>query len=136
MLTLMLANSIGYSLTEVRGGTCPGFAPTARPRCDRVQERGRRDAPQRVHPCHLHPHDETVDNEKIARDLMEEVIKKVIPASLLDANTIFHLNPSGRFTIGGPDGDASLTGRKIIIDTYGSWGAHGGGAFSGKDPTG
>jgi len=59
----------------------------------------------------------------------------VIPAQYLDEKTIFHLNPSGRFVIGGPHGDAGLTGRKIIIDTYGGWGAHGGGAFSGKDPT-
>merc|ERR1719424_2785023 len=66
---------------------------------------------------------------------MNEVIKKVIPEKYLDDKTIYHLNPSGRFVIGGPDGDAGLTGRKIIIDTYGGWGAHGGGAFSGKDPT-
>ena len=66
---------------------------------------------------------------------MEHVIKPVVPAKYLDDNTIFHLNPSGRFVIGGPHGDAGLTGRKIIIDTYGGWGAHGGGAFSGKDPT-
>lgn len=66
---------------------------------------------------------------------MEHVIKPVVPAKYMDDNTIFHLNPSGRFVIGGPHGDAGLTGRKIIIDTYGGWGAHGGGAFSGKDPT-
>jgi S-adenosylmethionine synthetase len=66
---------------------------------------------------------------------MEHVIKPVVPAKYLDEETIFHLNPSGRFVIGGPHGDAGLTGRKIIIDTYGGWGAHGGGAFSGKDPT-
>jgi len=66
---------------------------------------------------------------------MEEVIKKVIDPKYMDDKTIFHLNPSGRFVIGGPQGDAGLTGRKIIIDTYGGWGAHGGGAFSGKDPT-
>jgi len=76
-----------------------------------------------------------VSNEKIAADLMEEVVKKVVPAKYLDENTIYHFNPSGRFVIGGPHGDAGLTGRKIIIDTYGGWGAHGGGAFSGKDPT-
>ena len=69
------------------------------------------------------------------QDLMEHVIKPVVPAKYLDDKTIFHLNPSGRFVIGGPHGDAGLTGRKIIIDTYGGWGAHGGGAFSGKDPT-
>ncbi|CAM9869308.1 unnamed protein product [Chrysoparadoxa australica] len=66
---------------------------------------------------------------------MEHVIKEVIPEKYLDADTIYHLNPSGRFVIGGPHGDAGLTGRKIIIDSYGGWGAHGGGAFSGKDST-
>ena len=80
-------------------------------------------------------HDETVTNEQIAKDLQEHVIKPVIPEKYLDDKTIFHLNPSGRFVIGGPHGDAGLTGRKIIIDTYCGWGAHGGGAFSGKDPT-
>ena len=76
-----------------------------------------------------------MSNETIAKDLMEEVVKKVVPARYIDDKTIFHFNPSGRFVIGGPHGDAGLTGRKIIIDTYGGWGAHGGGAFSGKDPT-
>jgi S-adenosylmethionine synthetase len=66
---------------------------------------------------------------------MESVIKPVVPSKYLDKDTIFHLNPSGKFVIGGPHGDAGLTGRKIIIDTYGGWGAHGGGAFSGKDPS-
>jgi len=67
--------------------------------------------------------------------LMEQVIKVVIPAQYLDAETIYWINPSGRFVIGGPQGDAGVTGRKIIVDTYGGWGAHGGGAFSGKDYT-
>merc|ERR1712037_183511 len=80
-------------------------------------------------------HTPDVTNEKIAADLMEHVIKPVVPAKYLDDNTIYHLNPSGRFVIGGPHGDAGLTGRKIIIDTYGGWGAHGGGAVSGKDTT-
>ena len=92
--------------------------------------------PKRVHTILISTqHIEGVTNEKIADDLMNEVIKKVVPEKYLDADTIFHLNPSGRFVIGGPHGDAGLTGRKIIIDTYGGWGAHGGGAFSGKDPT-
>merc|ERR1712091_476360 len=65
----------------------------------------------------------------------EQVIKVVIPAKYLDDKTIYHINPSGKFVIGGPQGDAGLTGRKIIVDTYGGWGAHGGGAFSGKDYT-
>ena len=65
--------------------------------------------------------------------LKEKVIDAVVPARLMDANTVYHLNPSGSFIMGGPKGDAGLTGRKIIVDTYGGWGAHGGGAFSGKD---
>lgn len=67
--------------------------------------------------------------------MKELVIKKVIPSNLIDDKTIYFLNPSGKFVIGGPHGDAGLTGRKIIVDTYGGWGGHGGGAFSGKDAT-
>jgi len=73
--------------------------------------------------------------EKLRQDLMEHVVKPVVPAKFLDDHTIYHLNPSGQFVIGGPQSDAGLTGRKIIVDTYGGWGAHGGGAFSGKDYT-
>ena len=80
-------------------------------------------------------HGEDVDNDTIRRDLIEHVIKAVIPAELLDDETIIYINPTGRFVIGGPQGDTGLTGRKIIIDTYGGYSRHGGGAFSGKDPT-
>lgn len=80
-------------------------------------------------------HEEWATNEVIRADLMEKVIKVVIPSAMLDAATKYWLNPSGRFVIGGPHGDGGLTGRKIIVDTYGGWGAHGGGAFSGKDPS-
>jgi len=80
-------------------------------------------------------HDEKVTNDQIRADLLREVIKPTIPEKYLDSKTIYHLNPSGSFTIGGPMGDGGLTGRKIIVDSYGGWGAHGGGAFSGKDPT-
>jgi len=80
-------------------------------------------------------HDETVTNEQLQEQLREHVVKHVIPEDLQDEQTIYHLQPSGRFLIGGPQGDAGLTGRKIIVDTYGGWGAHGGGCFSGKDPT-
>merc|ERR1712060_1013098 len=92
--------------------------------------------PVRVHTIVISTqHSEEVSNDQIRADLLEHVIKPVVPAQYLDDKTIYHLNPSGRFIIGGPQGDAGLTGRKIIIDTYGGWGAHGGGAFSGKDPT-
>jgi S-adenosylmethionine synthetase len=80
-------------------------------------------------------HDPDVTNEKIAADIQQHVIREVIPADLLDADTKYYINPSGRFVIGGPVGDAGLTGRKIIVDTYGGSARHGGGAFSGKDPT-
>merc|ERR1711982_307364 len=92
--------------------------------------------PQRVHTVVISTqHSEEVTNEQIYTDLMEHVIKPVVPANLMDDKTVYHLNPSGKFVIGGPHGDAGLTGRKIIVDTYGGWGAHGGGAFSGKDPS-
>jgi S-adenosylmethionine synthetase len=80
-------------------------------------------------------HSETVTNEELRADILKNVIQAVIPANLLDADTKYHINPTGRFVIGGPMGDTGLTGRKIIVDTYGGMGRHGGGAFSGKDPT-
>ncbi|MDU0298136.1 methionine adenosyltransferase, partial [Paraclostridium sp. MRS3W1] len=80
-------------------------------------------------------HCETVSTETIRKDLIEKVIKVVIPEALLDEETKIYINPTGRFVIGGPQGDTGLTGRKIIIDTYGGYSRHGGGAFSGKDPT-
>jgi S-adenosylmethionine synthetase len=80
-------------------------------------------------------HSETVSNEELRADILKHVIQAVIPAALLDAGTKYHINPTGRFVIGGPMGDTGLTGRKIIVDTYGGMGRHGGGAFSGKDPT-
>ena len=80
-------------------------------------------------------HAETVTNDELRADILKHVIQSVIPAKLLDADTKYHINPTGRFVIGGPMGDTGLTGRKIIVDTYGGMGRHGGGAFSGKDPT-
>ncbi|MCR4316595.1 MAG: methionine adenosyltransferase [Planctomycetes bacterium] len=80
-------------------------------------------------------HSPDVSHEQIAAEVRREIIEKVIPADLLDDKTIMHVNPTGRFVIGGPHGDAGLTGRKIIVDTYGGMGRHGGGAFSGKDPS-
>src|SRR5436305_2886631 len=80
-------------------------------------------------------HAETVDNETLHADILKHVIQAAIPANLLDENTKYHINPTGRFVIGGPMGDTGLTGRQIIVDTYGGMGRHGGGAFTGKDPT-
>ena len=80
-------------------------------------------------------HSPDVSYDTIKKDLIEKIIKKVIPANLLDDKTVYHINPTGRFVIGGPHGDSGVTGRKIIVDTYGGYGAHGGGAFSGKDPS-
>jgi len=80
-------------------------------------------------------HAPDVGYDKLKRDVIDQIIRPTLPAKLLDANTVFHVNPTGRFVVGGPMGDAGLTGRKIIVDTYGGMGRHGGGAFSGKDPT-
>ncbi|PRW57411.1 S-adenosylmethionine synthetase [Chlorella sorokiniana] len=137
-LTHVLATQLGYKLTEVRkNGTCPWLRPDGKTQVTvEYKKDGGAVVPLRVHTILISTqHNPDVSNEKIKEDLMEHVIKPVVPEKYLDDKTIFHLNPSGRFVIGGPHGDAGLTGRKIIIDTYGGWGAHGGGAFSGKDPT-
>lgn len=92
--------------------------------------------PLRVHTIVISTqHSPQVTQEKLREDLLNKVIKTVVPSKFLDEKTVYYLNPSGKFEIGGPQGDAGLTGRKIIVDTYGGWGAHGGGAFSGKDPS-
>jgi len=80
-------------------------------------------------------HSELVDNNKLRADVLKHIIQAVLPADMLDADTKYHINPTGRFVVGGPMGDTGLTGRKIIVDTYGGMGRHGGGCFSGKDPT-
>merc|ERR1712070_798558 len=137
-LTHNLATSIGAKLTEVRkNGVCPWVRPDGKTQvtCEYKVEDGRT-IPQRIHTVVISTqHNEEITQDEIKAQLMEHVIKPVCPAEYLDDKTIYHLNPSGRFVIGGPHGDAGLTGRKIIIDTYGGWGAHGGGAFSGKDTT-
>ncbi|HUI66256.1 MAG TPA: methionine adenosyltransferase [Bacteroidota bacterium] len=99
-----------------------------------IEYRGRK--PARVHTVVISTqHDADVTQKKIREDVIRHVIKSAIPEELLDKNTIFHVNPTGRFEIGGPHGDTGLTGRKIIVDTYGGKAPHGGGAFSGKDPS-
>jgi S-adenosylmethionine synthetase len=92
--------------------------------------------PKRVHTVVVSTqHGEDAELEQIQRDVKKHVVKEAIPENLLDQDTIYLINPTGRFVIGGPKGDSGLTGRKIIVDTYGGYGRHGGGAFSGKDPT-
>lgn len=136
-----LATKLGKRLTEVRKeNICTWVRPDGKTQVTieytKESNLNSKIVPKRVHTVLISTqHNPDVSNEKIRADLMEHVVKNVIPEKYLDENTIFHLNPSGRFVIGGPDGDGGLTGRKIIIDTYGGWGAHGGGAFSGKDPT-
>jgi S-adenosylmethionine synthetase len=137
-LTHNLATSIGSRLTYVRkNNICPWVRPDGKTQVT-VEYKlvDGKPIPQRVHTIVISTqHSEDVSNEYIREQLMEHVIKPTVPAEYLDERTIYHLNPSGRFVIGGPHGDAGLTGRKIIIDSYGGWGAHGGGAFSGKDTT-
>lgn len=92
--------------------------------------------PVRIHTVVISTqHGPEVDNETLRKVIMEQIVAPVLPKDMVDDRTIYHINPSGRFVIGGPQGDAGVTGRKIIVDTYGGWGAHGGGAFSGKDPS-
>merc|ERR1719461_1811720 len=137
-LSHVLATKLGKRLTDVRkDGTLKWVRPDGKTQVTCVYKKvNGAMVPQRVHTVLISTqHDENVTNEVIRQDLMEHVIKPVVDAKYLNEKTIYHLNPSGRFVIGGPHGDAGLTGRKIIVDTYGGWGAHGGGAFSGKDPS-
>ena len=131
---ISLAHKLARKLTEVRkDGTLKYLRPDGKTQVT-VEYDGNKVV--RVHTILISTqHGEEVDNETIRRDLIEHVIKAVIPAELLDEETIIYINPTGRFVIGGPQGDTGLTGRKIIIDTYGGYSRHGGGAFSGKDPT-
>ncbi|MBL8857492.1 MAG: methionine adenosyltransferase [Planctomycetes bacterium] len=114
-------------------GVLPWLRPDAKSQLTVEYENGK---PVRVHTALISTqHSPDVDNETIRREVIEKIIKAVIPAQFLDAKTIYHVNPTGRFVVGGPHGDCGLTGRKIIVDTYGGMGRHGGGAFSGKDPS-
>jgi len=134
---LLAANLCTRLSTCRREGILPWLRPDAKTQVT-VQYRNEGGAvvPIRVHTVVISTqHDPDVTNDEIRAGLKEHVILPTIPSEYLDDDVIYHLNPSGRFIIGGPKGDAGVTGRKIIIDTYGGWGAHGGGAFSGKDPT-
>jgi len=138
-LTHSLATGLGYQLTQVRkNGPLKDIRPDGKTQVT-IEYKKRPDGslePLRVHTIVISTqHGPDYTQEQLGKDLMEHVIKPVVPAKYLDEKTIYHLNPSGSFVVGGPEGDGGLTGRKIIIDTYGGWGAHGGGAFSGKDPS-
>ena len=134
-LAISLAHKLAFRLTEVReDGTLPYLRPDGKSQV--TVEYDEDDKPVRIEAVVVSSqHAADVELEQIRADIIEHVIKPVIPAGLLDDNTKIYVNPTGRFVIGGPVGDSGLTGRKIIVDTYGGACGHGGGAFSGKDPT-
>ena len=132
-MPIQMAHNLTRKLSEVRrDGTIPYLRPDGKSQVSIEYRDGR---PFRVEAVVISTQTADVDIDTIRRDVMEKVIKPVIPAELLDDNTKYHINPTGRFVVGGPMGDAGVTGRKIIVDTYGGYAPHGGGAFSGKDPT-
>ena len=133
-LPISLAHRLARRLAEVRkNGTLDYLRPDGKTQVTIEYED---DKPVRVDTIVVSTqHSESVTQEQIKRDVLEHVVKPVVPEQWIDANTKYFINPTGRFVIGGPQGDAGLTGRKIIVDTYGGYARHGGGAFSGKDPT-
>jgi S-adenosylmethionine synthetase len=133
-LPIQLAHLLARRLSEVRkSGELPYLRPDGKSQVTVEYRDGR---PFRVDAVVISSqHDPDVTNEQLRAEIEEKVIRHTVPAELLDENTKFHINPTGRFVTGGPQGDAGLTGRKIIVDTYGGYAPHGGGAFSGKDPT-
>jgi len=134
-MPILLAHKLTQRLSEVRKhGKLPYLRPDGKSQVTVEYDANRK--PVRVDAVVVSTqHAETIGNDELRADILKHVIQAVIPADLLDADTKYHINPTGRFVIGGPMGDTGLTGRKIIVDTYGGMGRHGGGAFSGKDPT-
>ena len=133
-LPIAMAHRLSRRLSEVRkNGTLPYLRPDGKTQVTVEYENNK---PKRIDAIVISTqHGEEVTLKQIEKDMKEFVIKAVIPAELLDNETKYYINPTGRFVVGGPQGDSGLTGRKIIVDTYGGYGRHGGGAFSGKDPT-
>ncbi|KAF2268545.1 S-adenosylmethionine synthetase [Lojkania enalia] len=135
-LTLILSHKLNAAMTEARkNGSLPWLRPDTKTQVTvEYAHDGGAVIPLRVDTVVVSAqHSEDITTEELRKEIKEKIIKKVIPAKYLDDQTVYHIQPSGLFIIGGPQGDAGLTGRKIIVDTYGGWGAHGGGAFSGKD---
>ncbi|KAK7184588.1 methionine adenosyltransferase [Paraphaeosphaeria sporulosa] len=135
-LTLLLSHKLNSAMKEARNsGELPWLRPDTKTQVtvEYAHDNGAV-IPLRVDTVVVSAqHSEDITTEELRKEIKEKIIKKVIPAKYLDDKTVYHIQPSGLFIIGGPQGDAGLTGRKIIVDTYGGWGAHGGGAFSGKD---
>lgn len=133
-MPISLAHKLAKKLAEVRkSNKIPYLRPDGKTQVTVEYEEGK---PVRVDTILISTqHDADVSQDQIKKDLMKHVIGRVIPKSLIDDKTKYYINPTGRFVIGGPNGDSGLTGRKIIVDTYGGYSRHGGGAFSGKDPT-
>ena len=132
-MPIQMAHNLTRKLSEVRrDGTIPYLRPDGKSQVSIEYRDGR---PFRVEAVVISTQTGEIPIEQIRADIMEKVIKPTIPGDLLDENTKYHINPTGRFVVGGPMGDAGVTGRKIIVDTYGGYAPHGGGAFSGKDPT-
>jgi S-adenosylmethionine synthetase len=131
---IMYAHRLGRELTKLRkAGVVGWLRPDAK---SQVSIRYENDKPVKVENVVISTqHTKDVTHAAICDFLIEHVVRKVIPAKMLDKNTKYLINPTGRFVVGGPEGDSGVTGRKIIVDTYGGWGRHGGGAFSGKDPS-
>ena len=135
-LTIILAHKLNKAMKDARNnGELPWLRPDTKTQVTVEYEHdGGAVRPLRVDTVVVSAqHAETITTEQLRKEIKEKIIKKVIPAKYLDDKTVYHIQPSGLFIIGGPQGDAGVTGRKIIVDTYGGWGAHGGGAFSGKD---
>jgi len=135
-LTVVLSHKLNRALADARrSGLLPWVLPDTKSQVTiEYKKDGGATIPVRVDTVVISTqHTEDISLEELRKEVLEKIVKAVIPAKLLDERTVYHLNPTGRFVIGGPQGDAGLTGRKIIVDSYGGWGAHGGGAFSGKD---
>lgn len=133
-LPISLANKLAVKLTQVReDGTLPYLYADGKTQVTVEYDDGK---PVKVTAVVVSSqHSADVELETLRQDIIEKVIKTTVPAELMDEDTVFYVNPTGRFVVGGPHGDSGLTGRKIIVDTYGGYARHGGGAFSGKDPT-